>query len=111
MNNASTHSVNDKKGEHQPCRPPLKVFLDFFLPYPYSLFLLSGILTAILFSSSDLSVLGLEKALGALFQCIATGYIAWVVIYSYLTLGKNIQTFANLIADAPKEINPNKWVL
>lgn len=108
MNNYSTHSSENKKEQEvvslRP--PPLMLFLNpSRLRYPCAL--LSGILTVILLGSIDLSVIGWGKAIGALFQCIATGYIAWAVIYSYSTLENHKQMFADLIK--PQEItNQNR---
>ncbi|MDI6890568.1 MAG: hypothetical protein QMC83_06470 [Thermodesulfovibrionales bacterium] len=98
MDNYSPHSGdNRKKQEVVSLRPPpLMLFLSpSRVRYPCTL--LSGILTVILLGSIDLSVIGWEKAIGALCQCIATGYIAWAVIYSYSTLENHKQMFADLI--------------
>lgn len=105
------HFVNKRGNKYELRLPPLKRFLNLFrVPYPYSLLLFTGILTVLLFGDIGAPHIGLVKKIGALFQCIATGYIAWAVIYSYSALKKEIKTFADLIQDDQEETNPSETI-
>ncbi|MBI4685369.1 MAG: hypothetical protein HY755_09235 [Nitrospirae bacterium] len=65
--------------------------------YPCILGILFFVMPAsILFIGTE-EFLTIKKALGALFQWITTGYIAWAILYSYSTLNRKENIFSELM--------------
>ncbi len=112
MTDFSAHS-DCQPWEKKLMEPPLLRFLNLLrLPVPYPLYVFTSIITAILLNDLIMSDVGNVKKIGALFQCIATGYITWAVIYSYSALKNEIKTFASLIQTDNKASIDNSisWV-